>query len=129
MAARLPVFYACDNCPAYCCTYARIGVNGRDLRRLACHFDLDETTAARRYTKAGTQPGERVLRHRFDEVFGSACIFLDPERRSCTVYHARPTDCRRYPGSSRCGYYDFLAAERARQDDPSLVVSAWVADL
>ena len=37
-------------------------------------------------------------------------------------YKARPAICRSYPGSGRCGYYDFLSFERRAQDDPE-----WVA--
>jgi len=29
--------------------------------------------------------------------------------------------CRSYPGDGRCGYYDFLSAERRHQEDPELV--------
>lgn len=129
MAARLPVFFDCGNCPAYCCTYPRIEVTPRDLRRLAAHFGVDPGTARRRYTKAGAEPGERVLRHRKDAIFATACRFLNLEARRCTIYAARPAACRSYPGTPRCGYYDFLAAERRRQGDPALVVTAWVADV
>lgn len=129
MTARLPVFYDCGRCPAYCCTYPRIGVTPRDLRRLAEHFGVDLDSARARFTKAGPEPGERVLRHSKDAIFGTACRFLDPGARRCTIYRARPAACRSYPGAPRCGYYDFLAAERRRQDDPALAVTAWVADV
>lgn len=129
MTARLPVFYDCGRCPAYCCTYPRIGVTPRDLRRLAEHFGVDLDSARARFTKAGPEPGERVLRHRKDAIFGTACRYLDPGARRCTIYRARPAACRSYPGTPRCGYYDFLAAERRRQDDPALAVTAWVTDV
>jgi Fe-S-cluster containining protein len=65
-----------------------------------------------------------VLRHKNDHIFKSVCQFLDPETRQCSVYDARPTLCRTYPDSARCGYYDFLAFERRRQDDEEFVPSA-----
>ena len=37
---------------------------------------------------------------------------------SMPVYEARPGVCRKYPESSRCGYYEFLKFERSQQDDP-----------
>ncbi|MFO7587700.1 MAG: YkgJ family cysteine cluster protein [Gemmatimonadota bacterium] len=129
MSTRLPSFYDCDRCPAYCCSYPRIELTPRDLRRLASHLGIDVETAERRFTKAGPDPGERVLRHRTDPVFGTACRLLDPEARHCTVYAVRPAGCRSYPGTARCGYYDLLASERRRQDDPDLVVTAWVTDV
>lgn len=121
MSRTLPVFYSCERCPAYCCSYARIRVNGRDLRRLARHFGLTVEGVRRRYVKAGDDPGEKVLRHRSDEHYGTACRFLHPETRRCTVYEARPEICRQYPGTTRCGYYDFLTFERRAQGDPDYV--------
>jgi hypothetical protein len=129
MGASLPVLYNCARCPGFCCTYPRIPVTDRDIRRLAARFDTDAATARRRYTKKGAEPGERVLRHRHDAIFQSACRFLDQESRRCTIYEDRPNACRDYPGTGRCGYYDFLSAERRRQEDPDLVLTAWVADV
>lgn len=121
--------YNCLKCPGYCCTYPLIPVSDTDLQRLAEAFSVTVETARRRYTKRGQEAGERVLRHRSDPIFDSSCRFLDPESRRCTIYHHRPDACREYPGSARCGYYDFLASERRRQEDPDLVLTAWVTDL
>jgi hypothetical protein len=106
-----------------------VPVTRADVARLARRFGIDEEAAGRRFTKAGPEKGERVLRHRKDVIFQSACRFLHPETRRCTIYEDRPRACRDYPGTGRCGYYDFLCAERRRQEDPELVISAWVADV
>ena len=129
MTNRLPVFYDCGKCPAFCCTYPQTDVTPRDLRRIARHFDIDLETAGRRFTKPGSAPGGRVLRQRSDNAFQTACRFLDAVTRRCTIYESRPAACRKYPGTPRCGYYDFLAAERRRQEDPDLVLAAWVTDV
>jgi len=121
--------YDCSKCPAYCCSYARIIVDDDDIVRLGERFGLDYETARKKFTKQGAEEGERVLRHRHDPLFGTACRFLDQETRRCTVYEHRPGICREFPGTSRCGYYDFLTFERRSQDDPELVVAAWVAEL
>jgi len=115
--------FDCNNCPAYCCTYDHIAVTDRDLARLARHFDLDEPTAERRFTKRVEGGKQRVLRHTADEHFGTACRFLDRDSRQCTIYEARPHICRTYPGTGRCGFYDFLCSERRSQDDPEYVPS------
>lgn len=113
--------YNCSNCPAYCCTYDHIAVTDRDLARLARHHDLPVAVAEKRFTKRVEGGKLRVLRHQRDEVFGTACRFLDLETRRCTIYHGRPAICRAYPGSGRCGFYDFLCSERRSQDDPEYV--------
>jgi Fe-S-cluster containining protein len=122
---KLPVFYDCSRCPAYCCTYSRIEVKARDIARLARHFGIGVREAKRRFTKRGENENEIVLRHKQDEHFGTACRFLDSETRRCTVYEARPTVCRQFPGAVRCGYYDFLSFERGNQDDEEYVSTTW----
>jgi len=125
MGQSLPIFYDCLNCPSFCCTYPRIEVKPRDLRRLARHFELDEESARRRFTKKGEQSGEIILRHRKDEHYGTACRFLDRETRLCSIHNARPAVCRDHPGTSSCAYYNFLMSERRYQDDPEWVARAY----
>jgi len=111
--------YNCAKCPAYCCSYERIDVTKRDLKRLAQHFGIDVETAERRFTKV--VEGDRVLRHKKDTIFATTCMFLDSTTRQCTVYQARPGVCHEYPDRPRCGYYDFLRWERTHQGDPDFV--------
>lgn len=115
------VNYSCAKCPAYCCTYNQIEITTRDIDRLARHFDVSYKVAEERYTKTDGKEAVRFLRHRKDKVFESACVFLDQDKRRCTVYEARPGVCRKYPDSSRCGYYDFLRFERTQQGDEEYV--------
>ncbi|MDX1583996.1 MAG: YkgJ family cysteine cluster protein [Thermoanaerobaculia bacterium] len=114
------LLYDCSQCPAYCCSYDRIEVTDRDLKRLAEHFGVSEKKAEKKYTKFWEED-ERVLRHRNDEIYGSVCRFLDDETRRCTIYAARPAVCREYPDGRRCGYYDFLKFEREFQDDDEFI--------
>jgi hypothetical protein len=110
--------FDCNRCPAYCCTYPLIPVTKRDLKRLAKHFGIGLEKAEKRFSKKGSKKRERVLRHQEDHIFGTACRFLDTETRNCTIYKARPQICRDFPGTKRCGYYDFLTFERRQLDDP-----------
>jgi Fe-S-cluster containining protein len=100
-------------------------VTEADLRRLAAHLGVSPEEAARKFTKKGEEPGEVVLRHQPDETYGTVCRFLDRETRRCTVYQARPSVCRSYPGTRRCGYYDFLSFERKVQEDEDYVPIPW----
>ena len=115
------VQYSCHKCPAYCCTYSEIEVTGRDIERLARHFGLSYRVAEERFTKADTKKKIRMLRHKQDRIFDSACMMLDQKTRKCTIYHARPGTCRKYPEASRCGYYEFLKFEREQQGDEEMV--------
>ena len=115
------VHYSCKKCPAFCCTYSEIEITTRDIDRLARHFELSYAQAEARFTKPDSKKTIRMLRHKKDTIFDSACMFLDQKARRCTVYEARPGVCRKYPDSQRCGYYDFLRFERTQQGDDTLV--------
>lgn len=117
--------YNCVKCPAYCCSYPRIIVTDKDIRRLAEHFEVGSDEARKRYTKKGHEKGERVLKRQDDEHFGRICGFLDLETRRCTIYEGRPQVCRDFPGKGRCGYYDFLKFERNAQEDKAWVATTW----
>jgi len=117
------VNYSCAKCPAYCCTYSDIEVTPRDVERLAKRFDLDYAHAEERFTKMDSERKVRILRHRKDTHFQTACMFLDQKARRCTVYESRPAVCRKYPDSSRCGYYEFLKFEREQQGDEEFVAT------
>ncbi len=113
--------YSCSKCPGYCCSYPLIALDKRDVVRLAKHHDIDFETARRKFTKSA-YGRKYVMRRKPDVHYGKICRFFDIVRRRCTVYTARPSICRSFPGRTRCGYYDFLVFERRAQGDPD-----WVA--
>jgi hypothetical protein len=113
--------YDCSKCPGYCCSYPLIGLDKRDVERLARHFDLPFEVARKRFT-AERYGRKYTMRRKADPHFTRICQFFDTEKRRCTVYAARPAVCRSFPGEGRCGYYDFLRYERIAQDD-----EAWIA--
>jgi len=93
------------------------------VERLAKHFDMSVRDAKKKYTKMESTGKVRVMRHRNDKHFVTACMMLDQATRRCTVYEARPAVCRKYPDSSRCGYYEFLKFERNQQGDDDHVAT------
>jgi len=120
------MLYNCAKCPGYCCSYPIIPLTKRDVQRLAKHFGLGFREARKKFTKIDGD--ERyAMRRKVDEHFGKICRFFDTKNRRCTIYSARPTICRSYPGSARCGYYDFLMSERSSQEDSDHIASTWNA--
>jgi hypothetical protein len=116
--------YDCSKCPGYCCSYPIIELNRRDVQRLADHFGLGFKKAREKYTKSDNEH-EFLMRRKADEHYGKICQFFDTDARRCTIYKARPTICRQYPGDNHCGYYAFLKHERASQEDEEHVASTW----
>ena len=120
------IHFDCSKCPAFCCSvYERVAVTKRDIARLAKHFAVSFDEAKKRYTKDFN--GERILRRKKDSIFDETCRFLDPRTRGCTIYQARPTVCRGYPGRSRCAYYDLLRFERIQQGDENVMPQVRIA--
>ncbi len=115
--------FNCMRCPAYCCSYPLIHLTKTDVRRLAKHLGVSLEGTVMKFTKRDSNGKKRIMRHRKDEHFGSVCRFLDRETRTCTVYEARPKICRDFPGTRRCGYYDFLTFERYLLNDPDHVAT------
>ena len=115
--------YDCLKCPGYCCSYPVIEVKDKDAERIAKHFGLSLKQAEKKFFKSA-HGYKRVMRRQKDEHFGKICQFFDTTKRCCTIYHARPTICREYPGGG-CGYYGFLMAERNSQEDTTHVASTW----
>ena len=123
MSATSKLKFDCAKCPGYCCSYPRIEVTNKDLKRLAEHFELDVAKAEHKFTRwyKSDEGHERILRHQKDEIYGSICRFFDTGERRCTIYKARPSVCREYPGGNTCGYYTFIKFERKHQDDETFV--------
>jgi Fe-S-cluster containining protein len=83
--------FSCTAC-GKCCTGASgsVFLSPADLERLAGFFRLPVGTFARRYTRV--VKGRRVL---IDRPGSYDCVFLTG--KTCSVYDARPTQCRTYP--------------------------------
>jgi uncharacterized protein len=116
--------YDCLKCPGYCCSYPVIEVKNRDAKRIADHFGLTLEKAEKKFFKA-VEGYKRVMRRKKDKHFGKICQFFDLEKRRCTIYEARPSTCREFPGDDNCGYWDFLAFERETQRDKKFISSTW----
>jgi uncharacterized protein len=112
--------YDCKKCPGYCCSYPLIALDKRDVERLAKHHDMSFKEAKKAFTKE-EHGSKYAMRRKKDEYYGRICRFFDTDERRCTVYKARPSVCRSFPGGKKCGYYDFLKFERECQDDPEFV--------
>ncbi len=81
----------CLKCSSFCCKLAGyVEVRRADIRRLAKHLGLTVPAFEAKHIVETTRKGEKLLKSAYD-----TCQFLGEDRR-CTVYAARPTDCRGY---------------------------------
>jgi Fe-S-cluster containining protein len=109
-----------------CSVYGAVTLSMVEARAIADHLAVPFDHFAVTYTvPVPDHPDQRMLARQpdpiGDPVFGS-CVFLDLSQRRCTVYEARPSNCRDWPkrehqapgAEGRCCYYDVL--EQARRE-------------
>ena len=81
----------CRKCPAFCCRMAGyVEVSRRDIQRLAKHLGITVRQFEEKHLVEVTRKGEKLIKQDF-----MSCQFLGDDRK-CTVYKARPKDCREY---------------------------------
>lgn len=82
---------SCLKCPSLCCRLAGyVEVRRADIRRLAKHLGLTVREFEEKHIVEKTRKGEKLIKSG-----DRTCQFLGADRR-CTVYSARPRDCREY---------------------------------
>lgn len=90
----------CHGCPGYCC-YKKDGafllITAEDINRLARFFEIGDGEVRRKY-----MANRYSLRVRQDR----SCIFFRQDKTSerCSVYAARPAQCRSFPHGQPCPY-------------------------
>ena len=81
----------CARCLAFCCKMAGyVEVSSHDIRRLAKHLGLSVRDFEAKHIVKKTRAGRKRIK-----AGDEACQVLG-EDRTCTVYAARPRDCRGY---------------------------------
>jgi Fe-S-cluster containining protein len=81
----------CMKCPSVCCRLAGyVEVSDLDITRLARHLGLSRRDFEAQHIVHKTRAGKKRIKQA-----DRTCQFLDNKRR-CSVYSARPTDCRGY---------------------------------
>lgn len=83
--------FACTGCGACCRWAGHVLLAEEDIRSLAAALDLSEETFIQRYTGLARNRRQLTL---LDAADG-ACILLKDHR--CSVYQARPAQCREFP--------------------------------
>ena len=94
MSARGGLRFECTGCGGCCTTrgeYAHVYLNPDEVTALAEELELSAREFKRRYTFKD-EYGYTQLR--FEDA---SCVFLERDTNRCTVYGARPTQCRTFP--------------------------------
>lgn len=95
---RSPIWYStglsfqCTGC-GNCCTGepGYVWVTDAEIDLLAGHLQLERDVFLRKYVRLA---GDRLS---LIEMANGDCVFFDNQARCCTVYEARPLQCRTWP--------------------------------
>jgi len=88
---------ACDTCAGNCCIGepGYIWINKQEIDFLAKHLNLSAEEVRTKYLN------KKSYKYSIKEVKlaenNYACVFFDLEKRQCSIYEARPTQCRTFP--------------------------------
>lgn len=84
----------CTKC-GNCCKSLMINVDESDAEMLANHLNLEKEQFYKKYIERSSQGSLAVMN-------AIPCHFLNENK--CTVYEARPTECREFPGLHHKGF-------------------------
>jgi Fe-S-cluster containining protein len=87
----------CDTCEGNCCIgeSGNIWINKQEIENLSNHLDISlEELRFRFLEKRGYKYSIKEIKLSSDNY---ACIFFDLEKKQCSIYEARPIQCRTFP--------------------------------
>jgi len=88
---------ACSSCGGACCIgeSGYIWVTLEEIENISKELNLSIEEFANKYLLKAKN--RYSLKEYYDNELGYACIFFDKKTRRCTIYNARPTQCRTFP--------------------------------
>ncbi len=87
----------CDTCEGNCCIgeSGNIWINKQEIENLSSHLDIPlEELRVRFLEKRGYKYSIKEVKLSSDNY---ACVFFNLEKKQCSIYEARPIQCRTFP--------------------------------
>ncbi|MFK2823984.1 YkgJ family cysteine cluster protein [Arcobacter sp. YIC-80] len=87
----------CDTCAGKCCIgeSGYIWINKTEIEKLAKHLNISIEDVGQKFLlKIGYKYSIKEIQLEKDNY---ACVFFDLNKKQCSIYEARPTQCRTFP--------------------------------
>ena len=87
----------CAMCDGNCCIgeSGYIWINKQEIEKLSNHLNISIEELGLKYIfKVGYKYS---IREKFISKDNYACVFFDLNKKQCSIYDARPTQCRTFP--------------------------------
>ena len=87
---------ACEKCGGNCCVgeSGYIWVSSHEITTIACLLGLNPVDFMQKYL---IRVGNRLSIAERTDGSQNICVFFDVDERRCTIYTARPNQCRCFP--------------------------------
>lgn len=88
---------ACESCGGNCCIgeSGYIWINKSEIENLAKHLNISVEELGMNYLmKAGYKYSLKEVKLAQDNY---ACVFFDLDKKQCSIYEARPSQCKTFP--------------------------------
>lgn len=107
----------CSECQGNCCVgeSGYIWINPSEIDALAKYLNIDSKTLFENYLhKVGYKFS---INERKVGPSNYACVFFDLEKKQCSIYEARPEQCRTFP------FWDYFKnrVEELKQECPAIL--------
>ena len=88
---------ACADCKGKCCQGASgyIWVNENNINEISAYLDINRDTFLQDYVRLIRGKMSLVERQIARDNF--ACVFFNTKTNQCSIYEARPSQCRSFP--------------------------------
>lgn len=87
---------ACKSCAGNCCIgeSGYIWISPSEIEAVSRLLNISSQSFITSYL---SKIGYRYTINEKPHLDGHACVFFDTEKRQCSIYEARPTQCRTFP--------------------------------
>jgi len=86
----------CDECAGKCCTgeSGNIFVNSTEIEKISEHLNLSNENFVKDYLR---KVGYKYSIKEVKKEDSYECLFFDEINKNCSIYEARPTQCKTFP--------------------------------
>eukprot|EP01029_Cantina_marsupialis_P025148 TRINITY_DN66159_c0_g1_i1.p2 TRINITY_DN66159_c0_g1~~TRINITY_DN66159_c0_g1_i1.p2 ORF type:complete len:127 (+),score=21.42 TRINITY_DN66159_c0_g1_i1:775-1155(+) len=107
----------CETCAGNCCIgeSGNIWISSQEITKLASLLELSEEEARDAFLeKRGYKYSIKEVKLAEDNF---ACVFFDLEKKGCSIYEARPIQCRTFP------FWDYFKTreDEVKEECPAIV--------
>jgi len=89
--------FGCTSCGRCCHNEGEVWLDSDEFSDLVLHLKMPPRTVVDHYVDTVMNGWTRLKNNGAKDAMDDRCVFLGPDGKQCTIYEARPVQCRTYP--------------------------------